>query len=530
MEQLLQYNYVQGRRRNEPMKQEDGNTESSSDFELVQLSIVMTYPVKWTVYQIVNNFIQNFYDALGNSEFCKSFHVEYTDGTLMMSADKGFAKEWLYYMGASSKRGTDEFSAGGFGEGFKIAALTSFRDYGLDIEMEARDWKLHVTQTQAAIDGHPVRFLAYEVSSRPFCEASVLYLRNTPMEFYEKSMDIIHNFYYDGNPLFGRLIAKGNDYAIYEAVERPGKKGVSGYLFASCEMRNSWYDVPLVFCNHRYHPSEDDRDRLFFSLSDTKWCILEIVEQLDAARSMELLGYLKKKWSGAFQAKYTFDWTTVITRLVENICKNKAVRDQFMKEYSEKLIIRDTRRLTYDKDKRIMAYEWFSHSSLHEKYHLVHPAFRPLGIQTICELCQKMDGFTAERSPDLKEKKYIEILRMTAEKVLKDLVCQDIWPDCKILVNKKAPVEGYTKITKYKGKKNIYGMRAAASARYVYLQAYLFADGVFKKAFVVYAHELLHQFGGDNTLQFHRALVIMNRKILENRAVLKEAEERWEHV
>ena len=65
---------------------------------------------------------------------------------------------------------------------------------------------------------------------------------------------------------------------------------------------------------------------------------------------------------------------------------------------------------------------------------------------------------------------------------------------------------------------------------FVYLQAYLFADGVFKKAFVVYAHELLHQFGGDNTLQFHRALVIMNRKILENRAVLKEAEERWEHV
>lgn len=44
--------------------------------EKIRLNLVMTYQVSWKANTIMNNFIQNFYDALGMDKFAAGFHVE----------------------------------------------------------------------------------------------------------------------------------------------------------------------------------------------------------------------------------------------------------------------------------------------------------------------------------------------------------------------------------------------------------------------------------------------------------------------
>lgn len=42
---------------------------SGAEKEVVKLNIVMTYPVTWSEYSVVSNYVQNFYDALGKYDF-----------------------------------------------------------------------------------------------------------------------------------------------------------------------------------------------------------------------------------------------------------------------------------------------------------------------------------------------------------------------------------------------------------------------------------------------------------------------------
>ena len=83
-----------------------------------KLNIAITYPVKWTHYAVMRDYIQNFFDATGHSEFQNAFKYQYENQVLVMSAEKGFEKEWLFFMGASTKRDTEGKYAGKFGEGY----------------------------------------------------------------------------------------------------------------------------------------------------------------------------------------------------------------------------------------------------------------------------------------------------------------------------------------------------------------------------------------------------------------------------
>ena len=56
-----------------------------------------------------------------------------------------------------------------------------------------------------------------------------------------------------------------------------------------------------------------------------------------------------------------------------------------------------------------------------------------------------------------------------------------------------------TKIKKTKGLSNRFGLRVAAKEDYVYLQSWVLQNAGFANAFTIYAHELLHQYGGDTT-------------------------------
>ena len=113
----------------------------------------MSYPINWSIYSVMNNFVQNFYDALKHENFMEHFEYKFEENTIILKSDVGFSKEWLFFMGASSKREKERKYAGKFGEGFKVASLVAYRDFGLGIQMESRDWRLSVTEAEDEIDG-----------------------------------------------------------------------------------------------------------------------------------------------------------------------------------------------------------------------------------------------------------------------------------------------------------------------------------------------------------------------------------------
>ena len=129
-------------------------------------------------------------------KFAAGFHYEMENTTMTMSADVDFALDWLLYLGTSTKRKENACTAGGFGEGFKIASLTAYRDYNMAICMESRDWKIRVTEENGYIDGKSVKFLAYDVENREYKENSRLILENVNEDFYKAFSEEIRKFYY----------------------------------------------------------------------------------------------------------------------------------------------------------------------------------------------------------------------------------------------------------------------------------------------------------------------------------------------
>lgn len=502
-------------------------TDEEGNKELIRLNIVMSYPVKWREYQIIENFVQNFYDATGPRDFGKRFRYSLEGTTLTMSSDIGFAEEWLQYVGASSKRSGGRSYAGRFGEGFKIAALSSVRDHHLGVDMESRDWTLHVTSMPGVIDGRDVSFLAYELGKRPYREETVLRLSGITKAFADQMDRTMTHFFYEGNRLLGRCLVSTAEYAVYTTVQNSGGEGERGYVFASYENRGS-INIPLVICNHTYKPDEDDRDRDWFSGYQIRQCIEVVFANLDPDSSFTVLEYFGKVWNGRDRSRrHTMNWEGALWLLIRNISRDRRLALKFYDKYGKSLIIRDSRTEEPDQNRRAMALEWFRYSAVRHQYRFVTNTFSLLGIKTVCGLCEEMGGYTAERAPEPAEYRRILVLKEAAMEILGDLLILESWPRCRILVNPKAPVAGCTKICGTRGKVNVYGLRVCARAEYVYLQACLLQDLYFSRAFVTYAHELLHEYGSDTSLAFHRALALMNEKILKNVQKFSFYEKKW---
>ena len=73
---------------------------------IVSLNLVLSYPVHWERYEILRDFVQNFYDSVGSDRWKEAFQYEYdrTNQTIRMGVnDVTFSYEWLMHIGASTK-------------------------------------------------------------------------------------------------------------------------------------------------------------------------------------------------------------------------------------------------------------------------------------------------------------------------------------------------------------------------------------------------------------------------------------------
>ena len=492
--------------------------------ELKKLNLLMDYSVKWSIETVINNFIQNFYDAVGPIGFKDRFYTEYHDGLITMFADEVFSKEWLFYMGVSTKRNSEKY-AGHFGEGFKVASLVAYRDYGIEITMESADWRIRVTKDHQIIAGNDREVLAYLVEERTYASNSILTLSGTNEELYKQVLVGKKDFFFPDNPRFGEVIIEKDEFAIYKAAPTKGRKTLGG-IFINYQYRYT-LSFPIYICNHSYQVDNDDRDRDSLSERNAKLAFLFIARDLGPESSMKVLEIMRPMWWNYHDRSWRrTNWYIVIYSLIVNISQDSITRDKFSKKYKD-LLLADPIWKFYGRYQKTIAYRWLR-TSEYKNRSMVGDLFTRLGIKSLGTLCKENGVFDIEADPSETQAKRIKILETIAKEFFYDLLCYDSLPECKILVNKENMAHGTAQNRRIDtDKRNEKGLRVKNYTDRINITRVLIDGDSLAEALPVYMHELLHQFGGDSSPNFHKALKYMHEIILEKGQDILRYEDKW---
>lgn len=70
--------------------------DGASKTRKIPLNLVYDYPVRWSKYKVLRDFVQNFYDSIGYRAWNSRFKYRYKSGKLSMKGqDVSFSYEWL---------------------------------------------------------------------------------------------------------------------------------------------------------------------------------------------------------------------------------------------------------------------------------------------------------------------------------------------------------------------------------------------------------------------------------------------------
>ncbi len=496
--------------------------------QIKKLNLVMTYPVHWGKFKVLRDFIQNFYDAVGPERFGTDFTYFYDEalGLLKMQAKQGFSMDWLFYIGASSKRNTIQMQVGQFGEGFKIASLVAYRDFKWDITMESRNWKIHVTDAPDIIDKTEVRLLAYEIDEKEYCNNSILTLKNIDKDSYTKFENALDHFYYKENPNLGELITETKNCSVY--LLKKNSRLQYGALYSKGLYRASLYE-PLIICNHTYAPTFETREREEFGNLDIRKCLEDVINQIPSEANGSILRILKSYWNqSGRKSKLGYYWDETIKHIIHRIAEDKNVIKDFHDEYKDQLVA-DFPIEEYG-NKRKRALDWLSKSKRFGDRRLVYNEFRYLGIDELDHLCQEHNGYEILREANPKEQAYIDILERIAKDIFKEYICYETLPHC-LIINNHTINSGSASIIKISGgAKNILGVKIRYQIFNIRLQVNLLTAESFSEAVSVYMHELMHQFGGDGSKSFRKTIAAMALRMLQASERLSIYESEWKAV
>lgn len=493
-----------------------------------KLNLVLSYPVKWTAYSVLRDFVQNFFDSIGPENFGKEFVHSYDEKAeiLTMRANRGFSREWLSYIGTSTKRDGQQKTVGKYGEGFKIAALCAYRDLHWDVVMESRGWRIHVAEAADEIDGKALPVLAYEVSEREPMEDAVLTLKGVKAEDGEKEFGYALDAYdYPGNPKFGEQIIAGDGFAVYKCEERG--KYRCGRLYAGCLMR-AGLDTMLIVCNREYTPKKDTREREDFNDYEVSRCLKDVVAKMTPGQARIFLENIQEVWHGKpprFVRKY--DWPGILKDTIEKVAESDKEMCAFRRKYGHELLT-DFHKSEYG-NRRAMALKWMRVSDFRGR-RLVLPCFWKVGIADLDELCRTLGGYDQTRDPEPIEAARIEILEEAAVDIFGALLCYDSGlPPVEVQTSEQAPHDGTAYIRPAETHpQNKCGIAVKYEIRKIAIRQDLLGRGIFPEALTTYLHELLHQFGGDSSEPFRRAIRMMSGRMYIAAGELEKYEKQWD--
>jgi hypothetical protein len=479
----------------------------------IPLNLVYDYPVRWSEYKVLRDFVQNFYDSIGYRKWNDRFHYSYNSGELSITAaGVSFSYEWLIPIGASTKRDDSNNYAGYFGEGFKIASLNALREYDWDVYAGSSDWQIHVVKSAMTVDNKVLDSLAYELEQREYSPDTTLIIRNIHVRV-SLIESVMLSFFYPENVLLGEKIWESSKGAIYKRSNIPLPEysfvtrefGSAGIVFAAYQNLGS-INIPLVFANHSYR--NDDRNRNGLYDFDVISLIEGLVCHVSAEASAIILEYFRAYWYSYPGRKYDLhSFYKIVTYLIENMANSGAVAKEFREKHPNLLVARRVlRNDIVGKNRRSQALGWMRNAE--KKYRLVQRNFMLLGYALLEDVCQKNNGYTLTRDADDSEQKYIQILELCTETIFgAAFFGYKKLPDCKIITNDDAVWRGMANCFPLKdSSSNSFGHKLRFYMDYVAVKKHLLCRGKFAAAYSTYLHELCHVFGGDSSPNFSGAL------------------------
>ena len=508
----------------------------SFNSEVIPVHLIFDYPVHWSKFKVLRDFLQNFYDAVGHHEWHKRFFWKLENECLELKAkDIGFSYDWLLHIGASTKREKTGKYAGYFGEGFKIAALCALRDYNWNIELASRDWRLLVTSDRILVDGRNLTSLAYRIwHNEPKTDDTILWIS----KFQKKDYSIIEcacmSFYFENNPLFGEAIWNGPEGAIFSRSKHPKPPGFpetydadgSGIVFAGYQALGSM-DLPLVVCSHRIR--WDDRERNNFFRMDVVRVVKNIVQQLPPEAASRVLLYFRRWWYHYPQRRHDFgSWHEVVKTLIHQVSQSPEQSARWRERFPNLLCATPIKKNDIVAlNRRRQALDWLHREQ--RNYRLVQDGFALLGYTSLETACEVAEGFSVARAPKEHEQRLIKLLETFVECLFQGYFGGGPLPPCHVLTHDKAVWMGMAVSHPCEeAEENIRGWPIRYTISSVALMPGLFRANRGAEAMSTYLHELAHCFGGDQSIAFSQALTGLLEVMLDHPEDLMVFRKRWE--
>ena len=502
---------------------------------IIPLNIILSYPVHWGKYEVLRDFVQNFYDSVGFREWNQAFRYDYNEqGILTMWVENvQFSYEWLMHIGASTKTGSSSENAGYFGEGFKIASLCAMRDHGMNIKMSSGDWELIVTHIEHKIETQSMQMLAYDVSPAEYNSRSILQLWPITPAVYSLFKHVLLSFYYPENPLMGKKIWEGQGGAVYEKGTEPyhpdlpytSDFGRNNPVFCSYQLMGS-SPFGLVVCLHNYKKEDRERKPLYtFNVVDV-FKELAWIASSDAA--IFILEKMRRNWNSVPHREIDIhSWSSTVSLLIDRISYSEEATLAFREKHPNLLCLRRIRSV-HDRNRRQQARAWLRGQDI--PYILVQSAFERLGYPTLESVCEKHGGFVVNDQPLEKEEQGFALLEEVVQILYKGFFpFEDNLPTRRIIRNQSASYHGMA--TLFKNKKlsyNIQGLAYRYQVGEIYLKESIFRKDNYYDAIATYVHEYCHSFGGDSSDSFSRGLTYAMEILMKNSDLIERYKNRWE--
>ena len=501
----------------------------------VSVNIVMTYPVHWSSYQVLRDFVQNFYDAAGYSDWQRRFRYSYHDSALSMWVDGvSFHYEWLMHIGASTKTDQSDQYAGFFGEGFKIASLCAFRDLQWGIEMMSEDWHLEVTETDHYIDHTPVKMLAYNISRTENIPQTRLILKNVSEASFAMFQTVLDSFFYPENPIMGELLWQGKEGAVFLRSKTPvnpylphtDKFGNKGAVFCGYQMLGT-NPFGLVVCLHKYHKADRERNSLY--AFDVIRVFENICQYVSASCAMIMLQKMRRYWNTYPRKKYDiYSWSRTIDLLIWKLVYSPETKAAFHTMYPDLLCVERIHTIA-DQNMRWQAKAWLDQQS--RKYILVKDTFMKIGYPSLEDVCCRDGGPVCDEEPDKLQEKCFAVLEEICREIFPGFFSMDLLPQRKVIINSQASYHGMAVTVKRKQPSfNIKGIRIRYDVRKIYLKSDLFKNDGYYDGLSTYIHEMCHMFGGDSSSSFSLALTYTLEILMKNQEEVLCGKEKWDQL
>ena len=511
------------------------DTQHTPSHRMIPLNIVMTYPVHWGRYEVLRDFVQNFYDSVGYKKWNNALQYDYTDGALSIWVEGvRFSYEWRLHLGASTKTGIAGSKAGYFGEGFKIASLCAHRDLGWTVCMSSGDWELTVTDVRETIDGQAVKMLAYDVRKVEDSPRSKLVLSNLHNYDYSMFKSVLLSFYYPENPLLGKRIWEGSQGAVYtrgsapydERLPRTRDFGRKGIVFCGFQLLGS-NPFNLVVCLHSWRKSDRERKALY------TFDVVDVFEQIACIISpegaMDMLEKMRRNWNTVPHRRIDIDsWHPAVCNLVDMIARSPTATARFREKYPNLLCLRPIHTM-HDRNRRSQARSWLSSQETH--YRLVQSVFLQLGYPTLEAKCESCGGFVVDDSPTPLESKCFVVLEGLVGTLYAGFFMQENAPARKVIRNQRAAYHGMATLHKArKAERNNRGLYVRYNVGEIYLKESIFVEDGFFDAVATYVHESCHAFGRDSSESFSNALTHAMEMLLSQPEVVEVFRKLWRNA